>query len=133
MSLIYTDLSKFIDDVTDRAAHTFYYSSSNQAAIGYVGIHQLATATFIDTACSYIPGQSTILASSLATDIYNNMQRLNMHYNPSLQGLNLWWDWIDQNINLPIETRVLEVRHQLGGVLTSCYKSPYSNSIYYLS
>lgn len=59
MSLIYTDLSKFIDDVTDRAAHTFYYSSSNQAAIGYVGIHQLATATFIDTACSYIPGQIT--------------------------------------------------------------------------
>lgn len=133
MPAIYTDLSKFIDDVTDRAAITFYYGSNNQAAVGYAAIHQLVTATFIDTACSYIPGQSMMLASGLATDIFDTMQRLATGYNPTLTGLNLWWDWIDQNINLHIETRVLEVRYQLGGVLTSCYKAPQSNNIYYLT
>lgn len=133
MPAIYTDLSKFIDDVTDRAAITFYYGSNNQAVIGYAGIHQLVTATFIDTACSYIPGQSTMLASSLATDIFGTMRKLATGYNPTLIGLDLWWDWIDQNINLHVETRVLEVRNQLGGVLTGCYKAPQSNNIYFLT
>lgn len=133
MSTIYTDLSNFIDDVASRAAVTFYYGSSNQAVIGYAGIYQLVIATFIDTACSYIPGQSTSFASNLATDIYANMQKLKMYHNQTLYGVDIWWEWIDQNINLPIEVRVLEVRQQLGGSLSSCNRSAVSPTVYNLS